>query len=70
MFEILEKLEYEILDLPKPDITLFLYMPTSAAKILKQNREEKPDLDMGDPDPNYKKEEIGEKTNAKNENRA
>ena len=48
MFEILEKLEYEILGLPKPDITMFLYMPTSSAKILKQNRTEKPDQHEAD----------------------
>lgn len=44
MFEFLDNLEYGLLQLPKPDVTLFLHMPTESAKILKQNREEKPDL--------------------------
>ena len=43
MFEFLEKLEYDLLGLPKPDITIFLYMPIDCSKILKANRPEKPD---------------------------
>ena len=39
----LEKLEFDLLELPKPDIAIFLHMPTDKAKILKENREEKPD---------------------------
>lgn len=43
MFAFLNTLEYKLLKLPKPDITIFLYMPINCAKILKQNRAEKPD---------------------------
>ncbi len=39
----LETLEFDLLELPKPDIALFLHMPTEKAQILKENREEKPD---------------------------
>ena len=38
MFEFLDKLEYGLLNLPRPDMVLFLHMPNAAAKILKQNR--------------------------------
>ena len=43
MFCYLEKLEYGLLKLPRADVTIFLYMPIEAAKILKANRPEKPD---------------------------
>lgn len=43
MFKFLNTLEYKLLKLPKPDITIFLYMPQECAKILKANRQEKPD---------------------------
>lgn len=43
MFKFLETLEYELLELPRADITIFLYMPNECAKILKQHRKEKPD---------------------------
>lgn len=43
IFKFLENLEYKLLKLPKPDITIFLYMPLKCAKILKQRRNEKPD---------------------------
>ena len=43
MFKFLETLEYDLLKLPKADITVFLYMPLNCAKILKKNRFEKPD---------------------------
>ncbi len=43
MYDFLEKLEFDLLELPKPDITLFLHMPLEAAKELKKNREESPD---------------------------
>ncbi len=39
----LEKLEFDFLDLPRPDMTIFLFMPYEAAVELKKNREEKPD---------------------------
>lgn len=43
MYKFLEDLEYGLLNLPKADITLFLYMPYENACILKASREEKPD---------------------------
>lgn len=39
----IEKLEYEINELPRPDKTILLYLPLEYAKILKQHRAEKPD---------------------------
>lgn len=38
MYEWLEKLEYDMLGLIKPDMTIFLHMPTEYAIVLKQNR--------------------------------
>ena len=43
MYDFLERLEFDLLELPKPDITLFLHMPLEAAKQLKKNRQESPD---------------------------
>lgn len=43
MFHFLDTLEYKLLGLPKADITIFLYMPIECAKILKRDRQEKPD---------------------------
>lgn len=43
LFRFLEVLEYDLLQLPKPDIIIFLHMPAKTAKILQQAREEKPD---------------------------
>lgn len=43
MFRFLETLEYNLLELPKPDFEALLYMPAWASKQLKQNRAEKPD---------------------------
>lgn len=40
MYEWLEKLEFDLLKLPKPDIAVFLHMPTEVSAVLKQNREE------------------------------
>lgn len=51
MFKFLEKLEYGLLNLPRPDVKIFLYMPTWASRKLKQNREEKPD--QHEQDENY-----------------
>ena len=45
----LEKLEYDFLELPRPDMTIFLYMPYEATLVLKQGREEKPDQHELDP---------------------
>ncbi len=39
----LEKLEYDLIKLPRPDLTIFLYMPFEVSKILKANREESAD---------------------------
>lgn len=38
MFKWLEKLEFDLLDLPRPDIQLFLHMPYKFSKILQNNR--------------------------------
>ena len=43
MFKFLEKLEYDLLELPRADITIFLFMPLEQARILKANRNETPD---------------------------
>lgn len=40
MYDWLDKLEFEMLELPKPDISIFIHMPYEQALILKQNREE------------------------------
>lgn len=42
-YEKLEKLEYDILELPRPDMTLLLYLPYKYACELKKNRKELPD---------------------------
>lgn len=43
IFNWLENLEYNLLSLPRPELTIFLYMPYKYADILKKNREEAPD---------------------------
>ncbi|MBE7082500.1 MAG: dTMP kinase [Clostridiales bacterium] len=43
VFNFIEKLEYDLLELPKADLELFLHMPIWAGKELKANRAEKPD---------------------------
>jgi len=43
MYDWLHKLEFELLELPYPDMAIFLHMPYQYSLILKQNREEKPD---------------------------
>ncbi len=43
LFKTLETLEYDLLELPRADITIFLYMPYQYANLLKQNRKEKAD---------------------------
>ena len=40
MFKWLEKLEFDLLELPKPDIKLFLHMPFEYSKKLQNNRTE------------------------------
>ena len=43
MYEWLENLEFKLLELPIPDICIFLHMPLQQAKLLKKNRPEAPD---------------------------
>jgi len=43
MMEWIEKLEFDLLGLPKPDMVLFLYMPYQYAVELRNNRKEAPD---------------------------
>lgn len=38
-YEVIEKLEYGLCELPRPDITILLHMPLFAANLLKTNRE-------------------------------
>lgn len=52
-YSYLEKLEFELCELPHPDISIFLHMPTEYASILKKGREEKPD--QHEADENYLK---------------
>ena len=39
-FKWLERLEYDLLELPKPDIKIFLHLPYKLSKMLQNNREE------------------------------
>ena len=43
LMEWLEKLEFDLLGLPRPDMVIFLYMPYQYAVELRNRREEKPD---------------------------
>lgn len=43
MYEWLEKLEYGLLELPRPDLTILLYMPFKASTKLKNHRSEAAD---------------------------
>lgn len=43
MYKWLENLEYGLLELPRPDLTIFLYLPYQYAVELKKNRPEAPD---------------------------
>ena len=38
LFKWIDKLEFWLLELPKPDVTIFLHMPYEYAKELKKNR--------------------------------
>ncbi len=40
MFKWLEKLEYDLLELPRPEVKIFLHMPYKYSKELQNNREE------------------------------
>lgn len=44
MYDWLDNLEFNLLELPRPDVAIFLHMPTEKAKVLKAGRvEEAPD---------------------------
>ena len=43
MYQKLDTLEFDIMELPRPDAVIFLYMPYEYAAILKKNRDESPD---------------------------
>ena len=43
MYDWLDKLEFDLMELPKPDVTIFLHMPYEVATKLKENRDEEPD---------------------------
>lgn len=43
MYNWLDKLEFDLMELPKPDLTIFLHMPLRVAEKLKHNRKEKAD---------------------------
>ena len=43
MYKWFEKLEFDLLGLPDPDIKIFLHMPLEWSLVLKKNRKEKPD---------------------------
>ena len=47
-FDFVQKLEYDLLGIPKPDLRILLYMPIWASKILKKGRAEKPDQNERD----------------------
>lgn len=54
----IENLEYELLELPRPDITIFLHMPYATACVLKTNRlelddNEKSEKHLRDAENNY-----------------
>lgn len=58
LMEWLEKLEFDLLELPKPDMVLFLYMPYQYAVELRNHREELPDGAEQDVDHLKKAEET------------
>ena len=51
MYDWLDNLEFNLLSLPKPDISVFLHMPFEFSLILKKNREE--DMDQNEKDKNH-----------------
>lgn len=57
IYKKIEMLEYEINELPKPDKTIFLYLPFEYAQILKKNRSEVAD----EAESNEKYLKLGEK---------
>lgn len=57
IYDKIDTLEYELMELPRPDKTVLLYLPYKYGNILKKNREEL--LDETESDENYLK--MGEK---------
>ena len=55
MFKWIEKLEFELLELPRPDIKIFLHMPYEASLILKKSRGLKEDMDQNEKDEHHLK---------------
>ncbi len=51
MYEWLDNLEFNLLELPRPDVAIFLHMPTEKAKALKEGRAEA--LDAHEKDVNH-----------------
>jgi len=51
MYDWLDNLEFNLLELPKPDISVFLHMPFEFSLILKKNREEA--MDQNEKDKNH-----------------
>lgn len=47
-FKFINNLEYKMLGIPRPNISILLFMPTSASAKLKKNRVEKPDQNEED----------------------
>ena len=43
MYNWLDKLEFDLMELPKPDLTIFLHMPLEVIEKLKEHRKEKAD---------------------------
>lgn len=56
MYKWLEKLEFDLLELPIPDIAIFLHMPTAKVEELKKDRVEKEDMHEMDSNYLYKAE--------------
>lgn len=58
LFYFINKLEYELLELPKPDKIIFLFMPFKVAKKLKENMKQKLDAHESNENHLLKSEEI------------
>ncbi len=56
MYKKIELLEYDVMELPRPDLVIFLYMPYDYACILKNGREE----ELDDVEKNEKYLKLGE----------
>ena len=50
MYKWLEKLEFDLLNLPDPEVKVFLHMPFEVGEILRKNRKEKMDQNESDKD--------------------